>query len=128
MRDILHFNDDALNRASDLRIVYSAMHGVGHDFAKRAFATFNLPAFVSVAAQEAPDPLFTTLASPNPENKACFDRAVEVAETHWGHDGGEGGLHALVLANDPDADRLAGTGRKGRREGEGRKVEDGPTD
>jgi phosphoglucomutase/phosphopentomutase len=103
MQNMLHFNHADLNRSSDLRIIYSAMHGVGHAFAKRAFETFSLPAFISVREQEDPDPNFTTLKSPNPEDKACFERAKKLAETHWE----DTRFHTLLLANDPDADRLA---------------------
>jgi phosphomannomutase len=77
---------------------YTAMHGVGHAFALRAFETFGLPPFVSVPSQQEPDPDFSTVPFPNPEERGALDLAKEYAAAN-GCD--------VVLANDPDADRLA---------------------
>lgn len=74
------------------------MHGVGRPFAEQIFSVFGLPPFVSVPQQEVPDPTFPTVAFPNPEEKGALDMAKAHAELH-GCD--------VVLANDPDADRLA---------------------
>lgn len=78
--------------------VYTAMHGVGGDHLMRAFeqAGFERPAVVP--EQFAPDPDFPTVAFPNPEEEGAMDLVVTMA-TSIGAD--------LVLANDPDADRLA---------------------
>jgi phosphomannomutase len=81
-----------------LRIVYTAMHGVGWETARRVFlaAGFGEPAVVPEQLQ--PDPDFPTVAFPNPEEPGALDLAfARAAET--GAD--------LVIANDPDADRLA---------------------
>ncbi len=45
------------------------MHGVSHEFAVKAFEVFDLEPFVSVKAQEKPDPEFPTVRFPNPEEK-----------------------------------------------------------
>jgi hypothetical protein len=74
------------------------MHGVGRPFAEQIFSVFGLPPFVSVPQQDVPDPTFPTVAFPNPEEKGALDMAKAHAELH-GCD--------VVLANDPDADRLA---------------------
>lgn len=80
------------------KFCYTAMHGVGLPFAKRLFSVFALPAFVSVPQQEEADPSFPTVSFPNPEEKGALDMAKSHAELQ-GCD--------VVLANDPDADRLA---------------------
>lgn len=54
--------------------------------------------FVSVAAQEKPDPNFPTVNFPNPEEVGALDLAIETADK-------EG--NTLIIANDPDADRFA---------------------
>jgi phosphomannomutase len=77
---------------------YTAMHGVGRSFAQEGFIRFGLPPFLSVPQQEEPDPEFPTVSFPNPEEKGALDMAKAHAEEH-GCD--------VVLANDPDADRLA---------------------
>lgn len=64
------------NEASDLKFVYTAMHGIGTPFAKRAFECFGLPPFITVDQQIHPDPDFSTVAFPNPEegkgSLVCF--------------------------------------------------------
>jgi len=77
---------------------YTAMHGIGYPFAKRVFDTFNLEPFQAVPEQKDPDPTFPTVPFPNPEEKGALDLAKKFA--------GERGCD-IVLANDPDADRLA---------------------
>lgn len=80
------------------KFCYTAMHGVGHKFAQRAFETFCLPSFVSVPDQQEPDPTFPTVSFPNPEEKGALALAKEHAtQNHC----------PIILANDPDADRLA---------------------
>ena len=79
-------------------IAYSAMHGVGHQWAVKSFQTFGLRPFKSVPAQERPDPTFPTAAFPNPEEKGALDYAKSFSESE-GCD--------IIIANDPDADRLA---------------------
>ncbi|MFV1989856.1 MAG: phospho-sugar mutase [Acidimicrobiales bacterium] len=82
----------------DLKVVYSAMHGVGGQTLARLWALAGLRPFVPVEAQFEPDPLFPTVPFPNPEEPGAMDLALTLArETEA----------ALVIANDPDADRLA---------------------
>ncbi|KAL9643233.1 hypothetical protein ABK040_014690 [Willaertia magna] len=84
---------------SDEKITYTAMHGVGLPFVTRAFELYGLPKFVPVEEQIYPDPEFTTVKYPNPEEgKGALKLAMEKSEK-------EGAI--LILANDPDADRLA---------------------
>ncbi|KAJ2745848.1 hypothetical protein GGI20_001849 [Coemansia sp. BCRC 34301] len=90
--------DCEANSCTQLRYVYTPMHGVGAPFAARMLAAFGLPPFVPVPAQMCPDPDFPSVAFPNPEEKGALDMAKGVADAQ--------GI-GLVLANDPDADRFA---------------------
>src|SRR3984957_15014795 len=82
-----------------LKVVHTALHGVGDATLRAVLAAAGWPEPVPVAAQRQPDPAFPTVPSPNPEAPGVLDLARETA-TAAGAD--------LVLANDPDADRLAG--------------------
>ena len=94
-----------------LRIVYTPMHGVGGSLARRALAEAGFDDVVIVPEQAEPDAAFPTVSFPNPEEDGALDLALALAR-RVGAD--------LVLANDPDADRLAlalpeGTLEAGRR-------------
>jgi len=82
----------------NLRIVYTAMHGVGTETIQRVFHKAGFPSLILVDAQAAPDPDFPTVAFPNPEEPGAIDLALETAKSFDAH---------LVIANDPDADRCA---------------------
>ncbi len=84
--------------STPLRIAYTALHGVGHRFVVRALARSGFEGVASVPSQSDPDGAFPTVRSPNPEEPGTMERVLALAaETGAG----------LVLANDPDADRLA---------------------
>jgi phosphomannomutase len=82
----------------DLRIVHTAMHGVGTETLRAVFAAAGFTDVTPVPEQADPDPDFPTAAFPNPEEPGALDLAVALARER-GAD--------LVLANDPDADRCA---------------------
>jgi len=84
--------------ATGLRFVYTPLHGVAAGLALRAFALAGYPAPYVVPAQAEPDPDFPTVAFPNPEEPGALDLALEAAR-ETGAD--------LVVASDPDGDRLA---------------------
>lgn len=85
-------------KPGDLKIVYTAMHGVGTETIQRVFEKSGFPSPILVQAQAAPDPDFPTVAFPNPEEPGAIDLALETAKSFDAH---------LVIANDPDADRCA---------------------
>ena len=84
--------------AAWLRFVYTPLHGVAGSLAMRAFERAGYPAPDVVEAQADPDPDFPTVAFPNPELPGALDLALAQARRS-GAD--------LVIANDPDGDRLA---------------------
>ncbi|MFE4726456.1 phospho-sugar mutase [Microbacterium sp. NPDC056736] len=88
----------ATHGAEGLTWVYTAMHGVGWETFARILETAGYPPPVPVTAQLEPDGAFPTVAFPNPEEPGAMDLAFELAR--------ESGAE-LVIANDPDADRLA---------------------
>ena len=98
--DYLQGVSGLMNRHSDrksLKIVYSAMHGVGAEFIEKIFDIAGMDPLIPVASQHKPDGTFPTVAFPNPEEPGAMDKSIETAKAN-GAD--------LVLANDPDADRL----------------------
>eukprot|EP00743_Colponemidia_sp_Colp-15_P004496 GILK01004848.1.p1 GENE.GILK01004848.1~~GILK01004848.1.p1 ORF type:complete len:617 (-),score=128.04 GILK01004848.1:158-1951(-) len=87
------------NAESTVKFVYTAMHGVGYPFAVRAFEAFGLRPFIPVPEQIQPDPEFPTVTYPNPEEgRGALSLAIRTAEENGS---------TVILANDPDADRLA---------------------
>ncbi|MDQ1400478.1 MAG: phosphomannomutase [Acidimicrobiaceae bacterium] len=101
-RVVDHYLSEALAQslapaARDLNIVYTAMHGVGGAIATRLLHEAGFRQVDVVRPQFDPDPDFPTVAFPNPEEPGALD--LSVAEARRSH-------ADLVLANDPDADRL----------------------
>lgn len=81
----------------DMKIVYTPLHGTGEMLARRALAQAGFESVQIVEAQAVPDPDFSTVKSPNPENQEAFALAEELGRK----------VDADVLvATDPDADRL----------------------
>ena len=95
---------DAVNRSrpdphsSHLRIVYTPMHGVGGAVITDLFARAGHRGLMSVPEQFEPDGTFPTVSFPNPEEPGALDLALDLARTEAAD---------LIIANDPDADRLA---------------------
>jgi phosphomannomutase len=92
----------ASEQARDLAIVHSALHGVGTAPMRRTLADAGFTRVDVVAAQAEPDGTFPTTPFPNPEEPGTLDLALAEAEQRGA---------ALLLVNDPDADRLAAAAR-----------------
>ncbi len=86
----------------DLAIVYTPLHGVGGATMMSLFEAAGYHNVTVVAEQFEPDPAFPTLPFPNPEEPGALDLAMQTADRVQA---------TLVLANDPDADRLGGAVR-----------------
>ena len=87
------------NASGNPKIVFTPMHGVGGHWMSLAFRAFGLPPFIPVPLQMQPDPEFPTVAFPNPEEgKGALSLAMQAADEAEA---------PLIIANDPDADRLA---------------------
>lgn len=88
-----------VNKNTILKYTYTPMHGVGYEYMTAAFNAANLKPFVVVEEQKLPDPEFPTVKFPNPEEgKSALDLSIKVANEN---------SSSIILANDPDADRLA---------------------
>ena len=82
---------------SQLKVVYTPLHGVGLDTFVRAAVRLGVAPIV-VPSQAEPDPSFPTVSFPNPEEPGALDAALALAVARDAD---------VVIANDPDADRLA---------------------
>jgi len=85
-------------RASAIPVVYTAMHGVGAETFFDTVDAAGFPPVHGVAEQTKPDPAFPTVSFPNPEEEGALDLSVATAQKVGA---------ALIIAHDPDADRLA---------------------
>lgn len=94
----VNINQDLIDEyGKDMKIVYTPLHGTGEMLARRALAQAGFDSVQVVEAQAVPDPDFSTVKSPNPENQEAFSLAEELGRK----------VDADVLvATDPDADRL----------------------
>jgi len=102
-------NDDVFNKyvaataalarsKNPLKVVYSAMHGVGSESLEAVFKAAGFSEIHFVEEQKLPDPAFPTVAFPNPEEPGAIDLSLALARK----------IEAdIVIANDPDADRCA---------------------
>ncbi|KAI1887651.1 hypothetical protein AGOR_G00192510 [Albula goreensis] len=89
----------SINKSSEVKFIHTSVHGVGHAFVQSAFRAFDLRPPFAVPEQKDPDPEFPTVKYPNPEEgEGVLTLSFKLANK-------EGAT--VVLANDPDADRLA---------------------
>ena len=94
----MSINGDLIKKvADDFTIVYTPLHGTGNIPARRVLKELGFKNVYVVPEQEKPDPEFTTLEYPNPEDPKAFTLALKLAKEKNAD---------IVLATDPDADRL----------------------
>ncbi len=93
----LRLNPEIIERNREIGIVYTPLHGTGYKMVPELLARYGFTRVYPVEAQSIPDGNFPTLISPNPEDPDALTMAIDLAR--------EKGAD-LVMATDPDADRL----------------------
>ncbi|NLK89295.1 MAG: phospho-sugar mutase [Clostridiaceae bacterium] len=92
----LSLGGDAVRRQKDMKIVYTPLHGTGNKPVRRILKKIGFTNVLVVPEQEQPDPDFSTVDYPNPEERSALSMGIRLAE----QEGAD-----LVIATDPDADR-----------------------
>ena len=91
-------NEESIkNLGEDFSIIYSPFHGTGNKLVRRILSMIGAKDVRVVKEQELPDPDFSTMKSPNPEEKEGFKYAIEMAKENPAD---------LIFATDPDSDRI----------------------
>jgi phosphoglucomutase len=93
----MSLNPEIIKNHSDLPIVYTPIHGTGVELIPMALRAYGFTNIINVPEQDIPDGNFPTVKSPNPEEPDALRMAIEKAEKTNAE---------LVMATDPDADRL----------------------
>lgn len=83
--------------SDNFHIVYTPLHGAGNLSVRRALAEIGFGHVHVVAEQEQPDPNFSTVRSPNPEEREAFTLAIELAKAQQAD---------IIIGTDPDCDRV----------------------
>ncbi|WP_416723734.1 phosphoglucomutase [Bacillus stercoris] len=86
-----------LSKEVDVKVVFTPLHGTANKPVRRGLEALGYKNVTVVKEQELPDPNFSTVTSPNPEEHAAFEYAIKLGEEQ----------HAdILIGTDPDADRL----------------------
>lgn len=93
----LSLSPEIIARHSDMKIVYTPIHGTGVKLAPLSLKKFGFTNIINVPEQDVPDGNFPTVHSPNPEETAALAMAIKKAEDTDAE---------LVMATDPDSDRV----------------------
>ena len=93
----LQLSPEAVERHADMKIVYTPIHGTGVELIARSLMNYGFRNIIHVPEQDVPSGDFPTVASPNPEVPSAMAMAIAKAK-ETGAD--------LVMASDPDADRI----------------------
>lgn len=84
---------------NEVGLAYTALHGTGYKLVPEALKRCGIDKLITVDRQMIPDGNFPTVASPNPENRECFEEAIKLLN--------EKGIDCgAIIATDPDADRI----------------------
>ncbi len=96
--EALTLSPDAVREQADtLNIVYTPLHGTGNIPVRRVLKDIGIRRLHVVPEQEHPDSAFSTVKAPNPEERDCYNLAIALANKENAN---------LILATDPDSDRL----------------------
>ncbi|MCK5822246.1 MAG: phospho-sugar mutase [Bacteroidales bacterium] len=93
----LSLNPELIKKYSDLKIVYTPIHGTGVELVPNSLKDFGFTSVFNVPEQDVTDGNFPTVISPNPEEKAALNMAIQKAKEVQAD---------IVMATDPDADRV----------------------
>ncbi len=96
LQSIIH-SPDTIKQAGDLKIVYTSIHGAGITMVPRALEALGFKNIFIVEQQATPDGNFSTVQSPNPEEREALNMALQLAEEKNAD---------LVIGTDPDTDRV----------------------
>ncbi len=108
MLKTLQVNKDAASKVADsFKIVYTPLHGAGNKPVRRILSENGFKNVIVVKEQELPDSQFSTVKSPNPEEKSAFELAIKLAA--------ENNVD-LIIGTDPDSDRVGVVVRKNNGE------------
>lgn len=94
----LSLDQEIITKRKNFKIVYTPLHGTGITMVPLALSKFGFKHIINVEEQKMPDGDFPTVNSPNPEEKEAMELAIQKAKDIDAQ---------IVLATDPDADRLA---------------------
>lgn len=97
LKEISKLDKEHQEQQKDLQIVYTPLHGTGLGLVEKGLKQLHFSHLHIVEEQAIPDPEFSTVESPNPEEGQAFERAIQKGEKHDAD---------ILLATDPDADRL----------------------
>ncbi|HLR74995.1 MAG TPA: phospho-sugar mutase [Virgibacillus sp.] len=97
LKDMSKLDESAKRANKDLSIVFTPLHGTAHHLVTAGLKQLRFTNVHVVEEQAAPDPEFSTVVSPNPEEKAAFELAIALGREKDAH---------ILLGTDPDADRL----------------------
>ncbi|MGY0694724.1 phospho-sugar mutase [Virgibacillus sp. FSP13] len=97
LKQISRLSDDEQKAAKDLQIVFTPLHGTSYDLVLKGLNQLNFPDVDVVEKQAKPDPEFSTVDSPNPEEHQAFTMAIELGKKNEAD---------ILIGTDPDADRL----------------------
>lgn len=104
MLKTLQVNSDVAAKVADtFKIVYTPLHGAGNKPVRRILSENGFKSVLVVKEQELPDPAFTTVKSPNPEERSAFELAIKLASDN---------NVDLIIGTDPDSDRVGVVVRK----------------
>lgn len=103
----LSMHPEIIQKQHNLKIIYTPLHGTGVYMVPRALRAYGFNCVSLVEAQAVPDGNFSTVVSPNPEEVAAMSMAIEQAKTNDAD---------IVLATDPDADRIGLAVKKNNNE------------
>ena len=93
----LSLGEDAVKRHKDMKIIFTPLHGTGNKPIRRILRKIGFEKVIVVPEQEHPDPDFSTVAYPNPEERSALAMAISLAKKENAD---------LVIGTDPDGDRI----------------------